>query len=147
LTVLFISLIPGTSSAKSGGGGELRGQTPQRIMSGIFQPWSGPLGELGRMLPSRGSFVVWINVPAQHPMDLRSAENFRRWVLPAPLSELSISHSMVAWRCEGKDGRWITGATGLTGGTNKQEKRMFLDGFGLSVFFSTFTDAYLQSER
>jgi hypothetical protein len=147
LTLLTFTFLQPPAPAEAGlGGGYGVGRSSSQIVDGLFRPWSGPLAELGQKLPPRGNFVVWMNLPAQHPMDLRSGEHFRRWALPIPQSELSISHSMIAWRCEGPGGRWITGATGVTAASGKQEQQMFLNGFGLSVFLSTFTDAYLQTE-
>lgn len=117
--------------------------TPESILAGIYQPWTGPLKELEKTLDKEKNYVVWINVPAQHPMDLRTSDQFRRWVVATPYAEMTISHNMVAFRCRDREGKWKVGATGMTGASDKQEIKMLLGGWGLSVFFSTFTDGHL----
>lgn len=118
---------------------------PTGIYKSIYGPWTGSLTQLERtMLPDK-NYIFWINVPPQHPMDMRSSEYFRRWMMAVPKSELSISHNMVAWRCKDASGKTVMGATGMTGQNDKQELKMFLKGYGLTVFLSTFTDGHLNS--
>lgn len=119
------------------------GTAPEEIWSEINQEWQGPLKEVEPNLNARKNYIVWINVPAQHPMDLRSADQFRKWTMATPPRELTISHNMVAWRCRANDGQMHIGATGLTGGNGKQDLKMFLDGFGLSTMFAVYTDGHL----
>jgi hypothetical protein len=121
--------------------------TPGQILSGIYQPWTGPLAELGTTLRDGRNYVVWIHVPAQHPMDLRSSEHFRRWALATPVTELTISHNMVAFRCRSQDGRIVTGATGMTGASDLQEAKALIAGAGLSIFFDTYTDGHLNPQQ
>ncbi len=121
--------------------------SPQQILSGIYQPWTGALHELEKTLHKDRNYLVWIHVPAQHPMDLRSSEMFRRWAIATPFTELTISHNMVAFRCRNKEGQMVTGATGMTGSSSLQEVAALLDGYGLSIFFSTYTDGHLNPER
>jgi hypothetical protein len=87
--------------------------------------------------------VVWIQVPAEHPLDLRSSEYFRKWFLATPLTEFSISHNMVAFTCHTRSGAVVTGATGMTGQNSSQEIGMILGGYGLSVVVSNFMDGHL----
>ena len=117
--------------------------TPAQILGGIYQPWTGSLHELEKALRPDRNYVVWVHVPAQHPMDLRSAEMFRRWALATPVTELTISHNMVAFRCRKGDGQFRTGATGMTGASNLQEAKALLAGYGLSIFFATYLDGHL----
>lgn len=121
--------------------------SPAQILGGIYQPWTGPLRELEKTLRHDRNYIVWIHVPAQHPMDMRSSEMFRRWALAIPATELSISHNMVAFRCRGPNGEMLTGATGMTGASKLQEVKALLAGYGLSVFFSTYTDGHLNPQR
>jgi hypothetical protein len=120
--------------------------TPEQILSGIYQPWTGPIAEMGKALRPDRNYIVWVHVPAQHPMDLRSAEMFRRWALATPVTELTISHNMVAFRCKNRDGQFVTGATGMTGASNLQDAKALIAGYGVSIFFATYTDGHLNPE-
>jgi hypothetical protein len=120
--------------------------TPEQILAGIYQPWTGSLAQMGRNLQPDRNYVVWVHVPAQHPMDLRSAEMFRRWALATPLTELSISHNMIAFRCRKPDGSFATGATGMTGSSNLQDAKYLLAGAGVSMFFAVYADGHLNPE-
>jgi len=128
---------------KEGGDAASPRLTPQQILSGIYQPWSGPLAEVQRKLKADRNYILWIHVPAQHPMDLRSSDMFRRWALATPVTQLTISHNMVAFRCRNRNGQMVTGATGMTGASKLQEVKALLAGYGLSVFFATYTDGHL----
>ncbi len=139
--------IAAQGDARLSGGGTHQRLTPAQVMGGIYKPWTGPLAELEKNLRENANYVVWIHVPAQHPMDLRSAENFRRWFNATPLTQLTISHNMVAWRCRNEKGQMVTGATGITGSSNRQDAKAILAGYGLSVFFSTFTDGHLNPQQ
>ncbi len=121
--------------------------TPEQVLAGIYQPWTGPLHELEKNLRDDRNYVVWIHVPAQHPMDLRSSEMFRRWALATPVTQMTISHNMVAFRCRNKDGQMVTGATGMTGASNLQDAKALLAGYGLSIFFATYTDGHLNPQQ
>ena len=130
-------------AAKFSGGETGQSPTPEETLQGIYQPWTGVLASLRQNLDPRRDYVVWIQVPAQHPLDLRSSEYFRRWINATPITEVTISHNMVAWRCHNSKGQVVEAATGMTGGNVSQDTQMFLDGYGLSVFFSVFTDGHL----
>jgi hypothetical protein len=115
--------------------------TPDRILAGIYRPWTGPLAEMGKKLKAGRDYVVWVHVPAQHPMDLRSSDRFRQWALATPVTELTISHNMIAFRCGNSEG-----ATGMTGSSNLQDAKYLLAGAGLSMFFAVYTDGHLNPE-
>ncbi len=121
--------------------------TPAQILSGIYQPLTGPLKELEKTFRTGKNYVVWIHVPAQHPLDLRSSELFRRWALATPVVELTISHNMVAFRCMNESGKLQTGATGMTGASNLQEAKALIAGHGLSIFFDTYLDGHLNPQQ
>lgn len=117
---------------------------PATTIQGIYQPWSGTLKNLKKSLRADRSYVIWLNVPAQHPLDLRTGDNFRKWILATPETEMSISHQMIAWRCRADNGQMYEAATGITGEESKQSVRMINAGFGISTFLTTFTDGRLQ---
>lgn len=131
---------------KPGGDAPAPRLTPKQILSGIYQPFTGPLAEMEKNLRQDRNYIVWIHVPAQHPMDLRSAEMFRRWALGTPVTQMSISHNMVAFRCRNESGQFVEGATGMTGASRLQEVKALLKGHGLGVFFGTFTDGHLNPQ-
>jgi hypothetical protein len=116
---------------------------PAETLYGIYQPWMGALRDLKAQLRSDQNYVIWIMVPPQHPMDLRSADRFRRWLLATPPQEMSISHNMVAWTCRLPNGQASEGATGMTGEGSDQTSKLVKRGYGLSAFHSVFTDGYL----
>lgn len=130
-----------------GGGTSYKNLSPAQVISSVYQPWSGPMLDVQKSLRNGANYVIWIHVPAQHPLDLRSAENFRKWFNATPLTQLTISHNMVAFRCRNEQGQIVTGATGMTGSSNRQDAKAILAGFGLSVFFSTFTDGHLNPQK
>lgn len=148
--LLLVSLISlpafGRMDPKPGGDAPAPKLTPRQILSGIYQPLSGPLAEMKRNLRQDRNYIIWAHVPAQHPMDLRSAEMFRRWALGTPITQMSISHNMVAFRCRNPDGKFVEGATGMTGASQLQEVKALLKGHGLGVFFGTFTDGHLNPQ-
>lgn len=152
-SLFALSIIATTTSAfarmepKEGGEATPPRLTPQQILSGIYQPWSGPLAEVQKKLKPDRNYVMWIHVPAQHPMDMRSSDMFRRWALATPITQLTISHNMVAFRCRNQNGQMVTGATGMTGASKLQEVKALLAGYGLSVFFATYTDGHLNPQK
>ncbi|MGZ3652352.1 MAG: hypothetical protein ACXWSC_14290, partial [Bdellovibrionota bacterium] len=101
LPLFFLSAIlfsaPALARMDQGPAGPTTPLSPPQILSGIYQPWTGPLAEMGKALKPDRNYLVWVHVPAQHPMDLRSSETFRRWVIATPLLEFTISHNMVAF--------------------------------------------------
>lgn len=119
---------------------------PKEILASIYKPLSGPLAALKKNLKADRNYMVWVHVPAQHPLDLRSAEHFRRWALGTPVTEMTISHNMVAFRCKNESGQFVEGATGMTGASRLQEIKALLKGYGLNVFFGTFTDGHLNPQ-
>lgn len=143
LAVLLFSLNFAHFAQAQGGEDPYAKLTPKQILASIYQPWSGPLKELERKLDSRRNYLVWIQVPAQHPLDLRSADYFRKWFLATPLTEFSISHNMVAFTCHTAAGEVVTGATGMTGQNASQQVGMILGGYGLSVLISNYMDGHL----
>ncbi|MGZ3669364.1 MAG: hypothetical protein ACXWR4_05645 [Bdellovibrionota bacterium] len=150
LPLFFLSAIlfsaPALARMDQGPAGPTTPLSPPQILSGIYQPWTGPLAEMGKALKPDRNYLVWVHVPAQHPMDLRSSETFRRWVIATPLLEFTISHNMVAFRCKNPGGQFVTGATGMTGANNLQDAKALLAGYGLSVFFATYLDGHLNPE-
>lgn len=141
LITLFFLLLS-TANAFAFGSAH-REPTPEQTLEEIYRPWGGPLRKLEQLLKPGKNYIVWIDVPAQHPVDIRSGDSFRKWLIATPLTEISVSHQMLAWSCLDKDGRAVTGATGMTGVNSNQHIQMMLRSFGLSFFFSTFTDAVL----
>ncbi|NJL24518.1 MAG: hypothetical protein HC902_04675 [Calothrix sp. SM1_5_4] len=122
-------------------------KSPSEIQKSIYTPWSAPLSDLERLIAPKRDYVFWIHVPARHHLDLRSSDHFRQWTLATPTNEMSISHNMIAFRCRDRQGRLRQGATGMSGGSSHdQEKKMILGGYGLSLFLTTFTDGYLNSQ-
>jgi hypothetical protein len=110
---------------------------------GIYQPWTGVLKNLKTSLDQDKSYVIWINVPSQHPLDLRTSDSFRKWIIATPETEMSISHNMIAWRCRNDNGQMYEAATGMTGESSNQSARMINAGFGLTTFKTIFTDGQL----
>lgn len=139
-----------TARVFGGGGAEDDGPeypvpTPgaQETLYGIYRPWTGVLLDLKSHIRSDRNYVFWVMVPPQHPLDLRNADGFRKWMIATPPAEMSISHNMVAWRCRAADGRMVEGATGMTGEGSDQASKLIHRGFGLSSFLAVFTDGYL----
>jgi len=117
--------------------------TPSEMIEDFSQPWGAPLTELQPLMKRGKSYVFWLMVPPESPMDLRTPENFRRFIVGNTPFGGGISHNYVAWSCEGPGGRKLEGATAMSGESSGQSKKMILDGFGLTTFFSTFTDGYI----
>ncbi len=131
---------------KPGGDDPYPRLSPKQVLAGIYKPFTGPLAQMKKNLRPDRNYIVWIHVPAQHPMDLRSAEMFRRWALGTPVTEMTISHNMMAFRCRNSNGQFEEGATGMTGASRLQEVKALLNGHGLGVFFGTFTDGHLNPQ-
>ncbi len=116
---------------------------PEETWAGANLPWYGILRDVKANLAPDRNYLVWIHVPARHPLDLRTSDRFRKWIIATPPAEMSISHNMVAWRCRNGQGEMKEGATGMTGELAGQSGKMIERGFGLSAFLSVFTDGYL----
>lgn len=90
--------------------------------------------------PAKDYITLLIKLPI-NAMDLRSAEMFRRSMLPVAnlqnltKNSMTISHMMVAWKC-GK----IKGMTGQTGELSNQGMKAFLGGWGLSGLYAVYQD-------
>ncbi len=158
ILVLFITLTSseslahpryddGDRSLQTSSGGDPSDNLPlpgrDEIRFGVYQPWTGVLQNLKTELDPERNYVIWINIPAGHPMDLRTLDKFRSWVLGTPIKEMSISHNMVAWRCRGNNGQMYEAATGMTGEVTHQTPQLILGNFGLTTFLSVFTDGHL----
>lgn len=112
----------------------------EEIVESVQQPWVEPLTELYQSMSPGKNYVFWILSPPKHPLDLRTAEAFRRFINGNAPAEPSISHNMVAWSCPGARSGGLEGAVGMTGETRKQAMTMLKSGFGLTTFLSVFTD-------
>lgn len=112
--------------------------TGEDYVNEVNEPWLEPLSELRRSMKPGRNYVFWIISPPQEPLDLRSAEHFRRFINANSSGHPSISHNMVAWSCGRNEG-----AVGMTGETQQQALKMLKGGFGLTTFFSVFTDGII----
>jgi hypothetical protein len=154
MSMALISLLISVSLAFAGAfpnktPAEARGAYPRKhlLWDLIDRPWQGPLTQIRSHLPKGRSFLSWHMIPAAYPLDLRTAENFRRFVIATPLDTLTISHNMVGWRCVSPQGKVVEGATGSTGEADYQSKDLFQGGYGLTTFFAIFTDGTLNTSR
>lgn len=151
LSLLFVAILlpqlalAGGGAGKNANAGEpFEVPTAEEMISDFSQPWGAPLTELKSQMKRNGSYIYWVMVHPESPMDLRTPEKFRRFIVGNTPFKGGISHNMVAWSCEGARGRRVEGATAMSGESNGQSTKMILDGFGLSTFFSTFTDGYIE---
>lgn len=116
----------------------------------INSGWSPSLRPLRRSLKADRSYLVLHIVEPNPVYDLRSTEHLRRGILSGSLGNLFdakvIGHVFTSWRCQA-GGRTVEGTTGLTGETEKQFFSMMTKGFGMTAFFSHFTDGHLQTPK
>jgi hypothetical protein len=117
----------------------------EQTLQDLHEPWGKTLGELRPLLKDDRSYVFWIMGLPEMPLDLRSAEHFRRFLRGNGFFAGGVSHNMVAWSCRGKFP--VQGAAGMTGESYRQSRKMLQGGFGLTTFFSTFTDGFLQGSE
>ena len=110
-----------------------------------FSGWGESLQELNAFTKPNKSYVFWILSLPEIPLDLRSAEFFRRMLLANPFFAGGIGHNIVAWKCSGSFP--LQGSTGMSGESYLQTRRMLKSGFGLTSFFSTFTDGFLETSK
>lgn len=116
----------------------------QEFHKGYSAGWPEALLPLKKSLSARKSYVFWIVNPPETPLDLRSAEHFRKFLKRNSFFRGGISHNFVAWSCPGKIS--FEGITGMSGESYQQSRKMFEDGFGLSPFISTYTDGFLETK-
>ncbi len=119
----------------------------QEINSG----WSPNLSPLRASLRPNRSYMVIHIVEPDPVYDLRSTEHLRKGIIARGILKLmnpriAIGHVFTSWRCH-RDGRMVEGTTGLTGETEKQFFKMLTKGFGMTAFFSHFTDGHLQTPK
>lgn len=111
--------------------------------------WFDDLGKLQAELDPKRSYVVLNMIEPGLPMDLRSAELFRRSYVAPGLSDSfnkpALGHAIVAWQCARPGKKPVRGATGLTGEASGQSGQMVKAGWGLTPIVSTYTDGYLQT--
>jgi hypothetical protein len=122
---------------------------PNFIYGHINAGWNGSLAKLGKSLNPERNYIVLNFVEPTVPMDLRSAELFRRSFfvegLSQGLSKPELGHSLIAWQCRDSLGSMHRGATGFTGESSGQTLKMLKTGWGLTPLASTFTDGFLQT--
>ena len=116
----------------------------------INSGWGPNLRPLRANLKPDRSYLVLHVVEPNPVYDLRSTEHLRRGILSGSLGNLFnakvIGHVFTSWRCQA-NGRAVEGTTGLTGETEKQFFQMATKGWGMTAFFSHFTDGHLQTPR
>jgi len=120
----------------------------QQTMNG----WHGPMARLKKQLNPKKNYVVAILHRPVNAFLMQDMYHFRSSVASSrrELKKDSIGklgHFQVAWTCKlpGEKKRRV-GMTGQTGENSGQGTQMLLDGgYGMSLFFATFTDGYLQS--
>lgn len=116
----------------------------------INSGWSPSLRPLRAGLKPDRSYLVLHVVEPNPVYDLRSTEHLRRGILSGSLGNLIdakvIGHVFTSWRCQ-VAGRPVEGTTGLTGETQKQFFNMVTKGWGMTAFFSHFTDGHLQTPK
>jgi len=118
--------------------------TALEFQRGYSAGWPDALLPLKKNLAPQKSYIFWIvNLP-ETPLDLRSAEHFRKFLKRNSFFRGGISHSFVAWSCPGKFS--YEGITGMSGESYQQSRQMFEAGFGLSPFISTYTDGFLETK-
>lgn len=113
--------------------------------------WSPGLRPLRASLKPDRSYLA-IHVVEPDPVyDLRSTEHLRKGILARGVLKLmnpriAIGHVFTSWRCQ-VEGRAVEGTTGLTGETETQFFKMLTKGFGMTAFFTHFTDGHLQTPK
>lgn len=116
----------------------------------INSGWSKSLAPLRKSLRPDRSYIVMHVVEPSPVYDLRSAEHIRRGIKSGSMGKLAeaknIGHVFTSWRCQ-VNGRAVEGTTGQTGETEKQFFQMISKGWGMTAFFSHFTDGHLQTPK
>jgi len=126
-------------------------KTSQQYVQEINSGWQPSLRKLRNALnPSKSYMVIHVIEPSLK-YDLRSANHFRKGLLSLGLaklanSNLGLGHVFTSWRCE-VNGRMVEGTTGITGELDKQFTKLLGGGYGLTSFYSHFTDGHLQTPR
>lgn len=161
---LFLALLVATSSAYAGGGSRDRRDAYERIYDAtilnkpldtywreINSGWGPSLRPLRASLKQDRSYLVLHVVEPDPVYDLRSTEHLRKGIIARGLGKLinanlPIGHVFTSWRCQA-GGQAVEGTTGLTGETEKQFFKMLTKGFGMTAFFSHFTDGHLQTPK
>lgn len=117
----------------------------RQIMPLLNAGWGESFRDIEDAISKDRDYITWIVKTPRHPMDLRNAEFFRRWINGAGKGTADISHMMVAWQCHDSKGRRIRGVTGLTGENSNQTVRMIKKGWGQTAFMAVFTDGELNT--
>ena len=124
-----------------------------RSLTSYFQTinsgWKGNFLTLKKYLNPQKSYMVIHALEPRNPMDLRSAENFRRSIMAIGIFNLSnssvgIGHVFTSWHCNIK-GQIVEGATGMTGENEDQFNKLSSGGWGMASFFTNFEDGHLQT--
>jgi hypothetical protein len=120
---------------------------PAEYFEAIHSRWPRHYRHIEAAINPKRNYVVLSLLEPSTPMDLRSAELFRRSFIARDLmGKQTIGHTMLAWQCQLKDGGGVRkGATALSGEGSGQIREMASNGWGLTSFVSTFTDGYLQT--
>lgn len=116
---------------------------PAETWTALNEGWSGVYSELEQHLDPDKNYVVWSIIAPKKPLDLRRADSFREFLQHNPSKNISISHNLVAWRCQVPNGDYYMGATGFSGERTGQSAKMVKAGWGLTTFLATFTDGWL----
>lgn len=129
------------------GGPRPRHERPQATRFEEFnRGWPSAFSKLRARLSPDKDYITWIISEPSAVMDLRTAENFRlSFVANTANEDSSISHMMIAWSCHDRDGRPLTGGAAQTGEDSNQTEKMILDGWGMTPFYSVFTDGTLDT--
>ena len=67
--------------------------TGEDYVNEVNEPWLEPLSELRRSMKPGRNYVFWIISPPQEPLDLRSAEHFRRFINAIRIERAILSRS------------------------------------------------------
>lgn len=118
--------------------------TPEEVRALVYKPWHGVLLDLAKDLKPGHNYVAWMLVPPHYPLDMRSANLFKRSYLATPPDDFSISHNMILFQCTRKDGTHAEGGIAITGENDDQDQTMLKTGLGLTSLFSNFTDGELE---
>ena len=117
--------------------------SPNELWDSVNDGWGGVYGNLDAQLNPNKNYIIWSIIAPKVPLDLRTPDFFKQVISTASTKEaLSISHNLVAWRCDTPQG-FFRGATGHSGETEGQSTQMVKAGWGLTTFLSTFTDGWL----
>lgn len=119
------------------------GISSRQLWNKLNDGWGGAHADLDLHLPEGKNYIVWSIIAPKKPLDLRTPDFFRSVLtLNSSKQSLSISHNIVAWKCNLEDG-FYQGATGMSGETMQQSASLVKSGYGLTTFLATFNDGWL----